>query len=75
MKDQRVELQPRMSDPVRPPKRQRSEPSVKESSSSRSKLVMTAERVADAPGDPDQIMLDAEPREPVEGADGKPLNL
>ncbi len=64
-------LQPRMSDPVRPAKRQRSDPSVGESSSNRSKLVMTAERVADAPGDANRMMRDAEPGESVQGADGK----
>ena len=64
-----------MNDPVRPLKRQRPEPSVKESSSSRSKLVMTAERVADIPGDPDQVMLDSEPGASVEGADGQPLDI
>lgn len=70
----KTKFQPHMSDPVRPPKRQRSDPSVAESSSCRSKPVMTAQHVADAPSDVDRMMLDAKPgTESVQGVDREPL--
>jgi hypothetical protein len=49
-----------MSDPAPPLKRQRSEPLAEEPPSSRRKLPMSSEPEADASGDADQMMVDAD---------------